>query len=564
VKMWFTTRRRAIRAGLAISLSAHTLDLPHHSLGQMNGASATSAGLQPDPANVVDANDPVHGIRCDGVTDDAPAWNRLLVSLSGSGAVIRFTGVSVLSGPIHWRTKVSLQGAGWGVSVLRPVDPTGARYFPAIQATYGNVDLTLDDCSFSDFEVDGSGLTGTAAVISAKAIWIQFGRRHLYERLFLHDTIATALGSDFIPNSQIRDCRIERAGRNWTGHEGGHAGIGIGMGAWEEEPLDISSNTVVASGHWGIFVEWQVGRPYRSRGARIHGNLVTDTAGTGIADVGCTGTEIIGNVVLRSGQARTAYAWSGIESSNGASETMIRGNRVMSGAGEGVLVGNEPGDDVKVVLNQVGFNLRSGISIDPGAGAVARVLVEGNDISGNEGSGIEARSYGAGRLHNVKIVGNSVTGNGAPESRRSAGLLVDGVVSRMLVKANRFRPSRTRNYQQVAIAFEDGRLSSVGVTDNRFGESGRSAVIRKAKEIDVKFAQNHGYRTSHTGTASVSAGRRKVRVAHGLDVAPRLVDIDPKVFGESAEVARIGRTHFVVARRRRSPHTLRFRWSAVG
>ncbi|PFZ77899.1 hypothetical protein COL70_30680, partial [Bacillus pseudomycoides] len=89
----------------------------------------------------------------------------------------------------------------------------------------------LEDCNFEDFEMDGSGFTDTEMNISSKGIFILYMRRARFHNLYIHDTVGTGLGADFLTETVISNVVAERCGRLFGVGDVGQAGAsGIGVG----------------------------------------------------------------------------------------------------------------------------------------------------------------------------------------------------------------------------------------------------------------------------------------------------------------------------------------------
>ena len=148
-------------------------------------------------------------------------------------------------------------------------------YFTAIDGTqFGTASgYAFKDCRFENFEIDGSGLTYEKAGVNGKGMFITCMERAIFRNLYIHHTIGTGLGCDFLVDSVIDSCNVSYCGRNF-GKEGatvGQSGIGVGSGWKESESLAITNCVTNYNGNNGVFVEVQgINDPIvRSRGARI-------------------------------------------------------------------------------------------------------------------------------------------------------------------------------------------------------------------------------------------------------------------------------------------------------
>ena len=495
---------------------------------------------------VVDANHPSTGIKADGTTDDAAAWNTL-VAAQAPGTVITFTGRSKLGSAIIWKTGVSLAGQGWGNSILAPTHAT--NYFAAIKYTPAegaSTSAPLEDCTFRDFEVDGSGIAGTAANIGAKAIFAQFLRRCQFLNLYLHDTGATALGTDYMPECLIDGVIVERAGRNWDGAAGGHASIGIGMGAWEHEPVTIVNSHAIDCGHWGIFVEYQDGQAFRSRGARIVNCTVRGTEGVGIGDRGCSETLIQGCHVSNSGS-------DGIQVSYAAVKGQILDNTVANNTGSGIKFTTDVGDGWRVAGNKVSASGARGIYFDGSTATYSNHVIENNDLSLNQYQGIliDTAISAAGLWRNGVVRGNRCYNNGKAGTEAD-GIKLEADMSGVIVAGNRCYDDQGTKTQTVGIRFSASStydVTDVQVIDNHLvGNSSAGMTFGAVVRTRVDVRNNAGYVTEARGASQINDTGSTVTVLHGLAATPTSVVVTPQSGNEALWITTIGASGFIVNR----------------
>lgn len=70
-----------------------------------------------------------------------------------------------------------------------------------------------------------------------------------------------------------------------------------------------------------------------------------------------------------------------------------------------------------------------------------------------------------------------------------------------------------------------GVVKDVRLVGNVFRSAGPAVVIAQECRTEVSCARNEGFVTENAGTATIPGGARKVTVAHGLQLAPRITDI---------------------------------------
>ncbi len=472
---------------------------------------------------IIDANK--HGVKADGVTDDAAAW-QAVVNTAGPGSVITWTGRSILKEAIHWRTGISLHGRGRGKSVLATVDTTGTKYFSAIQwVPYDGASAAnpLTDCTFRDFEIDGSGLTGTAYNISAKGIFAQWLIRCQFLNLYIHDTIATGLGTDFMPECVIDGVLAERCGRNHAGDAGGGAGVGIGMGAWEEESVTITNCHALDNGNWGIFVEYQETEAFRGRGARIVNCTATGNR-IGIGDRGTAGTIISGNVVHHN-------ELDGINVSFGARDGIVSTNLTYQNARDGIGFNNDVRNPYTVTKNRAFDNALRGINVANTNLPFSGLTVTDNEVYRNGLHGIAIASSSGGSYTNPNISRNRVYDNG--QTSISRGVLFDCTATGFTIDQNDIYDTQTTKTQTVGIKLADSELQTLtngSIDGNKLADSPTPFSLGAAVRTNVSIARNTGYVTETSGTGTLAIGAAAADFTHGLasGLIPASVTLTPR------------------------------------
>ncbi|TBL28670.1 right-handed parallel beta-helix repeat-containing protein [Verrucosispora sp. SN26_14.1] len=320
------------------------------------------------------------GLRGDGVTNDQPALSALVDRLGegyaadGRARVIYCPpGIySIRDAGTVWRSGVSLIGAGSGATRFllsnegNRADPTPLAFWTTVQHG-ADRDRHIADCTFADFEIDGSGVAMAEYSYLAKGLGLQYVVRGVFRNLYIHHTGATGLGCDFLQDSLIDGVVVVGCGRLDNGEEMGGAGIGIGIGGWGEvERCTIANCTTLGNGTNGIFLElqkpyWTPPRGYRIIGCHSQANRfgISDWGADGLIVSACT---ITGN--LEAGFDVSANGTAGI-------------------AGRGGILSN-------CVIDR---NVRDGISMGNTPGPYA---IRGNRISGNGWYGYHQHDLGAG------------------------------------------------------------------------------------------------------------------------------------------------------------------------
>lgn len=540
----------------------------------VSGATATRAALDaryPKKGDlIVNALD--HGVKADGVTNDAPAWNALVTSLDGTGATITWAGKSMLDAPIFWKRGVSLIGQGWGRSILATRGGPAVAAFSAIDgnAPYSSTSNPYVNLLFKDFEVDGSGLQITGPNIAGKAIYMQFLRRCQFVNLYLHDTIGTALGTDYMPDCLIHGVVVVNGGRGWDGAEAGHAGIGIGMGAWPEENITISDCHTINCGHWGIFVEKQGEAAYRSRGAKITGCSVTGTRGTGIGDYGCTDTLIANCSATGNGTSNVTGWRDGITAEGNAVGTRILNNTVSDNIGDGVAIRFDATEGITVADNKIVRNGRRGVNYAADTQTSRNLTIRDNYVAEHQFDGINLVTASAGSLLNPVVTGNRCVNNGlGGVTNGDRGIVLNSNVDGGVIAGNRCYDTQATKTQSFGIALAAGTFSNTVLSGNNVvgNKTGGVSIAGTATLTSVTRRGNAGFATEAGGSNAIPDGAATVVVPHGLGsaspvgTAPTNVTITPTSSGDMW-LSAVTATTFTVSRTG-TAGAAGFRWSAV-
>ncbi|MFD0542571.1 glycosyl hydrolase family 28-related protein [Streptomyces mexicanus] len=203
----------------------------------------------PEPLTV-DARE--HGLAGDGVTNDQPAFQRLVDALGTAAAadgrprVLRVPAGRYLmrDRPTVWRSGVSLIGAGRGATCFVLANP-GARTTPVPLAWFttkqhgAGPDNHLADLTFAHFEIDGSGVSTEEYDVLAKGLGLQYVLRGRFSDLYIHDTAATGFGCDFLQDTVVEGVLVTGCGRQDSGEQMGARASGSASAAgagWSGSP----------------------------------------------------------------------------------------------------------------------------------------------------------------------------------------------------------------------------------------------------------------------------------------------------------------------------------------
>ncbi|MEU7057985.1 right-handed parallel beta-helix repeat-containing protein [Streptomyces sp. NPDC046197] len=381
--------------------------------------------------STVDARE--HGLAGDGVTNDQPAFQRLVDAMGAARAadgrprIVHMPAGRYLmrDRATLWRSGVSLIGAGRGATCF-VLDNPGARttpvplaWFTAAQHRAGR-DNHLADLTFAHFEIDGSGVTTEEYDPLAKGLGLQYVWRGLFTDLYIHDTAATGFGCDFLQDTVVDGVLAERCGRQDNGEEMGGAGIGIGIGGWGmAERLTVTACTAIGNGTNGIFVELQRDNWPPPRGIRITACHAEDNR-FGISDWGADGLLVTSSTMVGNHEAGFDVSSQGTASVGGRGG-IVTGCVIDGNVRDGIALGNTPGP-YALRGNRISNNGRYGYWEHNLAGGdqepAADIVLESNDIRDNALDGVRIDAA----VRDSAVLGNRIRNNG----RRTAGAAEGG------------------------------------------------------------------------------------------------------------------------------------------
>ncbi|AHH99216.1 right-handed parallel beta-helix repeat-containing protein [Kutzneria albida] len=363
----------------------------------------------------------------DGTTDNAAAI-QAAVNTAPVGAVLYApAGTYLLRAGIKWKTGVSLVGDGAGKTVFKPTNsgPLASGFSCFYNYTDGSIWNTLDDITFADFEIDGSGITTTSYDVGSKGINILYMRRARFLRLYVHDTLASGIGCDQLLESMIDGCVVDRAGRQNSGSQIGGAGFGIGTGAFQDMQLSLTNCVARDCGTHGIFFEHQFsGTPTLSRGIRVANCYVSGNQ-YGISDWGVEGLVVSGCHMIAN--RRHGYCVSGegvarIAGHSGIVTGCVLDNNVL----DGILIGDNATGRYSIRGNRISNNGRHGVHLvnlaQAGTLAALEHAISENDIWLNALDGVRIDApLTDGHVFQNRIRSNGVQSGGG-DSGTSTGI----------------------------------------------------------------------------------------------------------------------------------------------
>ena len=365
----------------------------------MNRVADDPAGLR---ASNESCNAREHGLAGDGRTDDQPALAALVDRLGAACAhdgrrrIIHCPPGEYLirDRTTAWKSGVSLIGAGPGATRF-VLDNSGDRASPVALARYtaqehgAGRENFLSDCTFAEFEIDGTRVELPKYDPLAKGLGLQFMLRARFRDLYIHGTAATGLGCDHLQDSVIQGVVATGCGRMNDGREPGGAGIGIGIGGWGDiERLNIENCIAVGNGTHGIFLELQKKEWTPPRGIKIMGCHCMDNR-IGMSDWGAEGLIVSTCVLVGNLEAGYDVSAGGTSSVAGRGGVLV-GCMIDGNARDGVRVGNTHGPYI-VRECRISNNGRYGYwqhNLKGDDAPAPAIVIEENDFWGNALDGV--------------------------------------------------------------------------------------------------------------------------------------------------------------------------------
>jgi hypothetical protein len=435
-----------------------------------------------------------------GTNDQAAFTNVATAAAINGGLVVIPAAMCIVNGSTTVGNKVSFTGYGPGVSIVKFIstsDQSNGVFKGYTGGTACTQAISLagwSDNHFTNFEVDQAAATQTGGyTVQSKGIDMPCATRLTFDHMYVHDSPATCLASDFSEPSIVTNNIVVNCGRSSGTGIGGN-GIGQGTLNLANEGYTIANNWIINPAHYGAYLEKQSGNS-AGNPAIISGNVVL--AGTlaaasqggpsaGIDSAGSDGTIITNNYVV--GLA-TQTSWSCISIDTGTNNvasgynTIIADNRVSScengiyvNYGSGIPTGGNPAN-VRISGNRVTNVVQFGIGIQ---GATASVT-DGVDISDNtvslSGSG-GIVFLGAGGFSHVDIQGNRLFNNGivGTSVAGQSGIGFSGNVAGISI-VNNIAYDNAAGHQKTGLGVTSGfALTGAVISHNDFTGNATSAL----------------------------------------------------------------------------------------
>lgn len=159
---------------------------------------------------------------------------------------------------VKMASNVSIRGHGED-TVLKP---TGASKAGLDMFYFNNLldkqePLYLENCSFSDFVIDGMGTSCETYTSAGKGFMINLFKNCNWKNVIVKNTDATGFGVDCPIGGKMVGCIAIGCGKAATTENSGASGFGIGFGYSEEEYFTISECEAYGNKKFGFFYEHQ-------------------------------------------------------------------------------------------------------------------------------------------------------------------------------------------------------------------------------------------------------------------------------------------------------------------
>lgn len=455
-------------------------------------------------------------------TDDAAAINSAVTAANTNlGGVVRFPEAQcVIASPVIIKNKVSLVGQSYSRSSLKWISThdMGTGYEGAITGLSASSGAPYSDNTIAELEVDMADATFAAGYqYYEKCIDITYMQRPNFYHLYMHDSIATCLGIDYISVAQIKDNIIVNAGRGQTltsqDGDGMAFELSAGFSGLYESNI-VTGNTIINPHHYGIEGESFTGQS--NIFSIMSNNLImtNQTNSIGIEDQGYQGAVITGNRVYSSAGSPIGF---GIEvggGPGGAGQPGIQGlisNNVVTGFLNGIQVTSTTGgtpSSYAVKNNTVLSSQQYGIDIvGSGTNVLDGIQVQNNYVKSALSCGICVLSTGGTpSATNLTITDNILAGNGgsAGSDALKSGIYI-GMTTTGLNAQGNYAYDGGASAQKYGFTLNTGiTASNAFLANNHLNNNTTSATNILGTFTGIQF-ENYGDATSYPLTNSAVA-----------------------------------------------------------
>ncbi len=166
----------------------------------------------------------------DSEADDSKAINDAISAAeSADGGTVEFPKGTYKCIAIRPKNYVSLEGHGWGESILKGFNNNTNNAIIDGDGFFSQ-DNPLTEFNMYNLEIDGSLMNRAGYHYNRKGIGNQWLKNSVFNNIFIHDTPATAFGTDYTLNVYFNGCLAKDCGtKGIIGNGVGSNGFGIGV-----------------------------------------------------------------------------------------------------------------------------------------------------------------------------------------------------------------------------------------------------------------------------------------------------------------------------------------------
>ena len=368
-------------------------------------------------------------------------------------------------------------------AVFMPMLANAAFYYRSPQEIY------LENFNLIDVEIDGSEQHSPSYDVGAKGTYLQYFRQCMFLRCNVHDTGATGIGNDYPDRSFVLDCQTDNCGRLAPDGSGGASGIGIGLGAMQDEPLIVARTINRNSKNFGIFFEQQrlsgPGQPYVSRQIIVSDAVCTGN-GNGFGDCGASGLVVVNgqfNDNLKTGISIDA----GTLANNGIAPRPGKNGLMLNCQAERNGVTGLHYDSTKIQADggysfsdmHINDNAQDAILIEAGTNTLADVRFDNMDIKNN---GRYPVNVASGTFTDLDFTNLRMLRNGGDTAFKLDGNITRGSI----------HDCKLRSQNGAAAITGAGTISHFDIAENQYTDTNSNPINLTGTLTNVTYGRNPG------------------------------------------------------------------------